>query len=427
MRFFLSAIAALALCLPASAEEPGFAPEAGQLELGFYGGVWLPPSDHELYAISGSTQKPLQDLNLTLGLRAGWYPLSFLGLEAEGGLMPTGLRSPAEGSALALHLRVQAVLQVPYEFAPFLCFGYGNYFIRSNPEVLGDDQDVTLHLGLGAKAYLTELLALRLDLRWLISAQEEPNPLDNNGVTSHFEILAGLSFVLGRSERVAPAPSPTPEPSLAAPPPPADADQDGVLDAQDRCPDEAGPPPDGCPDPDPDHDGVLGNNDQCPTEAGVAPHGCPDTDGDGIRDSVDQCPDQAETKNGYKDADGCPDELPAEVKRFSGAIPGINFLSGSAIIQPSSFPLLDKAAEVLKEYAMVRLEIGGHTDNQGPAELNRRLSSERAEAVRSYLEAKGVDPERLSAKGYGPDQPIADNRTAAGRSKNRRIEFKLVE
>jgi outer membrane protein OmpA-like peptidoglycan-associated protein len=79
------------------------------------------------------------------------------------------------------------------------------------------------------------------------------------------------------------------------------------------------------------------------------------------------------------------------------------------------------------ELGEIRLEVSGHTDNQGSADLNRRLSTERAEAVKSYLEANGVAPERLEARGFGPDKPVADNRTAAGRSKNRRIEFRLLE
>lgn len=463
----LAYLVALIVGLPGSAlaEEPPLVPEAGTLELGLYGGLWIPPTDHELYDVRSSVQRPLKTLNPSVGLRAGYYPLSFLGAEVEGGLMPTALRAPEEGSALAFHLRVQGVLQVPLTLAPFLTMGYGNYFISSKPEVLGGDGDATLHLGVGAKLLLSERVLLRLDLRWLITGQEEPNPVDTNGVASHFEALLGIGFVFGRSE-----PDPDPDhdgvlgeqdrcpaeaglppdgcpdrdpdhdgvlgeadqcPTEAGPAPrgcpSADQDGDGIKDADDRCPAEAGPAPDGCPDPDPDHDGIKGLNDQCPNEAGPEPHGCPDRDDDGIRDSVDQCPDQPETKNGIQDADGCPDELPAEVKKFSGVIPGITFQSGRATIHPSSFELLDRAAAVLLQYGAIRLEVSGHTDNQGSAELNRRLSTERAEAVKSYLEAKGVAPERLEARGFGPDKPVADNRTAAGRSKNRRIEFRLLE
>ena len=237
---------------------------------------------------------------------------------------------------------------------------------------------------------------------------------------------------------------------------PGDTDGDGVTDDKDKCIDVAGTMADGCPDPDPDKDGVMGEADLCPTVAstepdgcpaqdgdkdgipddqdkcpdvkGVAPDGCPpDADKDGIPDADDKCVNEPETDNGYQDTDGCPDEIPVEVKKFTGSIKGINFRSGRSAIQASSYPVLDGAVAVLKEYPDLKLEIGGHTDSAGRASSNQRLSQKRAEAVLQYMVDKGIDAARLTAVGYGEAQPKATNKTRAGRAENRRIEFKLID
>ena len=157
--------------------------------------------------------------------------------------------------------------------------------------------------------------------------------------------------------------------------------------------------------------------------------GCPDkdSDGDGVVDRLDKCPQQAETKNNYQDDDGCPDEIPQAVQQFTGAIQGIGFQANQAVITKASFPILDKALAVLKEHTSVKLEISGHTDSSGDKDKNTALSQARAEAVRKYFTDKGIAAERLTAKGYGPEKPVADNATKAGREKNRRVEFTLVK
>ncbi len=103
------------------------------------------------------------------------------------------------------------------------------------------------------------------------------------------------------------------------------------------------------------------------------------------------------------------------------------FDTGEATIQERSFPLLDQVASVILAHGVRRLEVAGHTDAKGDAEANRQLSQARAEAVRAYLiEHGGVDPDVLVARGYGEEQPIADNRTPAGRAANRRVEFRVL-
>jgi len=151
-----------------------------------------------------------------------------------------------------------------------------------------------------------------------------------------------------------------------------------------------------------------------------------DPDKDSVPLPDDKCPDALETKNGFQDDDGCPDELPATVAKFTGAIGGINFAPGKATLTKDSSKALDGAVTVLTEFPALRLEIVGHTDDAGARETNVKLSGERAEAVKAYLTGKGIEAARLTTRGAGPDEPVADNKTKAGQAKNRRIEFKLL-
>ena len=106
----------------------------------------------------------------------------------------------------------------------------------------------------------------------------------------------------------------------------------------------------------------------------------------------------------------------------------VQFDTGKATIKEASYSLLGEVAAVLQEHPEIKvIEVQGHTDSSGVKRLNMRLSQARAESVMKALVARGVAPERLLAKGYGPDKPIADNGTADGRQKNRRVQFTIVE
>ena len=203
---------------------------------------------------------------------------------------------------------------------------------------------------------------------------------------------------------------------------------------------------DGCPDPDNDNDGIPDAADKCPNEPEDKDgfqddDGCPDpdNDADGVVDGSDKCPDQPETKNGYQDDDGCPDEIPQKVKQFTGVIKGINFKTGSVDLLPSSKRTLDKAVKVLQEFTDLKLEIQGHTDDVplkprkgSEYQDNKALSQGRAESVKAYFVSKGIDEGRLSAVGFGDEQPVVapdglkGGKLRAARAKNRRVEFKLV-
>jgi OOP family OmpA-OmpF porin len=157
--------------------------------------------------------------------------------------------------------------------------------------------------------------------------------------------------------------------------------------------------------------------------------GCPegDSDGDGVLDYLDQCEGEEETINGFKDDDGCPDEGPAQILIEGGKITileTIRFRPNSSEIETDSYPIMDQIALALRKHKELdRIEIGGHTDSTGRYEYNMRLSRARARSVRQYLLTRGIPPGRLSARGYGPDKPLGDNKTDEGRTKNRRVEF----
>jgi len=212
-----------------------------------------------------------------------------------------------------------------------------------------------------------------------------------------------------------------------------DRDGDGITDDIDQCPDVAEDPDgfqdqDGCPDYDNDNDGIYDNQDKCPNDPEDRDghndmDGCPDNDNDkdGIPDVVDNCPTKPETKNGYKDSDGCPDERPKEIKG-TFVLRGVNFKTASAELLEESYYVLENVYNSLEAFPHVRVEIAGHTDSQGGAQYNMALSYDRAKSVRDYLVMRGLEPNRVIARGYGESRPIADNSTAEGRAQNRRVE-----
>ena len=102
---------------------------------------------------------------------------------------------------------------------------------------------------------------------------------------------------------------------------------------------------------------------------------------------------------------------------------GVNFDFDKSFIRQEDVTHLDRDAATLKEWGDVKVEVAGHTDSIGTDDYNMGLSLRRANAVRDYLISKGIAGENLTAKGYGESQPVADNRTAAGRFKNRRVEL----
>jgi outer membrane protein OmpA-like peptidoglycan-associated protein len=257
-------------------------------------------------------------------------------------------------------------------------------------------------------------------------------------------------------------------PEVPRPPPaPGDRDGDGILDPDDRCPDDPEDydgyeDADGCPEQqDSDGDGLHDDLDACPAEPEdvdgyLDDDGCPepDNDLDGIPDASDQCANDPEDPDGYRDDDGCPerdndtDGIPDVSDRCPNE-PGpeseqgcprvyqdvqvtgtairitqmIHFEFNRAVIRPESFGILNTVAQVLKDYPTITIEVQGHTDSRGNDDFNMRLSQSRADAVREYLIGQGIAASRLTSRGYGETMPIDSNRSSAGRAANRRVEF----
>ncbi len=182
-----------------------------------------------------------------------------------------------------------------------------------------------------------------------------------------------------------------------------DRDSDGVLDAEDKCPDE--------PE---DVDGFE-DRDGCPDH---------DNDQDGIDDEDDACPLEPETHDGIADDDGCPDQVRVEGSLITTFEP-VRFKTNSAEIEPQSHGMLREIAGVMRANPGMEIHVAGHADAKGDEEHNLELSEARAQSVRTFVISQGVESSRIDAKGYGEDKPVADNESTSGRRKNRRVEFHI--
>lgn len=147
-----------------------------------------------------------------------------------------------------------------------------------------------------------------------------------------------------------------------------------------------------------------------------------DTDGDGVIDIEDQCPETP----GEIESNGCPEIEQSTIDVFEEALVGVQFEFEKATILESSYSILDKVVTILEEHPSYKLIIEGHTDAKGSDEYNLNLSKKRAESVKSYLENKGIASSRLEAQGIGEKRPIATNETDEGRARNRRVEFIIM-
>ncbi|GAB3375831.1 OmpA family protein [Spongiibacter taiwanensis] len=257
------------------------------------------------------------------------------------------------------------------KWTPYSAFGIGH--AQADYEGLANDVYTQLNVGGGLRYALSEAWSLRGDARYFYGTDNETG----DGIVS-----LGLSYAFGGA---APAPAP-------APAAPADSDADGVPDSVDQCP---------------------------ATPAGVAvdARGCAlDKDGDGVPNYRDKCPN---TPAGRKvDQFGCKYVL----KQTESIKLEINFALDSDAIPAAYRGELEKVASFMKKYGGVKAVIEGHADSTGAAAYNKQLSQRRADAVRNALiQGYGIEPNRLSAVGYGEERPVASNSTAEGRKANRRV------
>ena len=285
---------------------------------------------------------------------------------------------------------------------PYVGLGVGASKVDTDD---GDDTVLFGQAGLGLNFKVSEAVMLDLGARYF----DTKNPDFDNSTIEYqgTNVVLGVRFNFPGEESVQQGPR--------------DTDGDGVPDSRDRCP---GTPlgtkvnAEGCADS--DGDGVVDTRDLCPGTPPGTPvdvNGCSDIDGDGISDRVDSCPSspagQAVMTN------GCAAEQ-------SVVLDGVNFEFNSAKLEVNAQRLLDRVGQSLRDSPTFIVELQGHTDNIGTDAYNLILSQDRANAVKAYLIGKGVEPERMVARGYGERQPIADNSTDEGRTRNRRVEMKVL-
>ena len=245
-------------------------------------------------------------------------------------------------------------------------------------------------------------------LKEVVIPQSEPKDTDGDGLTDDKDkcpTIAGTTRYEG---------CPVP-----------DTDKDGINDEEDKCPEIAGTARyQGCPVPDTDKDGINDEEDKCKDLPGVARYGgcpVPDADSDGINDEEDKCPNLA----GVAENQGCPLISEEVKKKVDYAAKNIYFTSGSYRLLSKSYKGLNEVIKILNDNQDIKLAIDGYTDNTGTPEKNQMLSENRARAVKQYLATKGINDNRITSSGHGQDMPVADNKTAAGRAKNRRVKLKI--
>jgi outer membrane protein OmpA-like peptidoglycan-associated protein len=396
------------------------------------------------------------------GARLGVFVSRHVSLEIDGSY--TNTVSPTGGPAAYIPLHARALVHVPLGEWSALSLGPG-YVRHEYRDGFTGSEDGAGGL-FGVRWGVTRWLAFRTD----VTADYIPTPV--NAARDNWNIAGqiGFSLLLGVASRDADGDG-VPDRQDACPGTaaaervdaagcPRDADRDGVADTSDRCPgtparqrvDTAGCPVDsdgdgvveeadrcpgtpsgervdgrGCPLPaDADGDGVPDAADRCAgTAAGerVDADGCPrDADGDGVRDAIDRC---ADTPAGTQvDAVGC--RILFAPERTTLVLEGVTFATGSANLTEAARAILLTVGQSLAAHPEIRVEIAGHTDVTGSRATNHRLSQARAEAVRQYLMRSGVLGDRLVARGYGPDVPVATNATREGRAQNRRVELRRL-
>ncbi|MBN1545342.1 MAG: outer membrane beta-barrel domain-containing protein [Syntrophaceae bacterium] len=288
--------------------------------------------------------------------------------------------TPYDDDAEMMGYRVEAL----YNFLPdtdVVLFVAAGLGGRSLDYDYGDDNDeFVVDYGLGFKWFFLDNVALRGDARHIYVTDESEN---------NFEYTIGLSFFFGGEKPKAELPPPPPPKPAPVAAPELDTDGDGVIDRLDQCPD---------------------------TPAGVSVDevGCPlDTDKDGVYDYLDKCPDTPiELK---VDKDGCPIKVTVNLN--------VLFDFDKAVVKPQYRDEIKRLADYLIKYPWEKGTLEGHTCSIGTEAYNQKLSQRRVDAIKAYLvEEFGIAEDRLQAVGYGESKPIASNDTREGRELNRRVQ-----
>ncbi len=387
-------------------------------------------------SVMGSYIDDDEDRNVDDGFRGGQFGIGYAihenwnfeayisaaVMNADGGL---------DQDHTGLGVDLQRVFRRSEKFSPYVHGGIG--YLKIDPAGATDhDNGLMGSVGIGFlfDAFASNV-AIRGEWRYRRESASEPDDLSDN----LFSLGLQIPFGEGTPRFV-------------------DSDGDGVADGMDRCPNTpAGATVDayGC-ELDSDGDGVKDSRDKCPgTPAGVSVNadGCPlDSDGDGVTDDKDKCPGTPAgatvDANGCEldgDNDGvvdrldeCPDSAPGVQVDIKGCeikeeitLQGVNFESNSDRLLPGATRVLDDAVATLKKNPTIKFEVSGHTDSDGAADYNESLSARRATTVHDYLANNGIAEDRMTVRGYGESQPIADNSTSAGKAQNRRVVLRITD
>jgi OOP family OmpA-OmpF porin len=271
-------------------------------------------------------------------------------------------------------------------FVPYVSAGFGGMYF--SVDGYDDDTDYMMNWGVGAKYFVNNDTALRMDLRHVLDyhSDREWDRSQGDQLDHNFLATAGLYWQFG---------GPVPPP-----PPPLDSDGDGIPDLRDKCPDTPL--------------GVMVDAVGCPPKEPPPPpkkfvDG--DDDGDGVPNSRDKCPGTG--KGVIVDEDGCPVKFTMQIE----------FDFDKSEVRPEYHEKLRQAADFIKKYPETKFLLAGHTDSRGSDEYNEGLSMRRAATVKKYLvEEFGIAAHLMTPRGYGESQPIASNDNDEGRQRNRRVE-----
>jgi len=327
---------------------------------------------------------------------------------------------------------------------PYLLVGGGYTWV-------GDYDTAALNGGLGMNFWFNDKVGLNIESKLRQSFESD--------LKGHFQHSAGIIFKMGGKDTdgdgIYDKHDACPEVfGLAEFNGCPDTDGDGIIDSADACPNVAGLAEfNGCPDT--DGDGIADKDDACPTEKGTkANKGCPDTDGDGVVDKDDACPtvagpadnkgcpwpdadgdgvvdkdDDCPTVAGPASNKGCPEVTPLVIEDLRVQARSVFFESNKSdfkVGDAATITSLDAIREIFKNYPNAKWSIEGHTDSTGSTESNQKLSEARANSVRNAMIERGMNPDNLTAVGFGESNPIAPNNTKAGRAENRRTEVRHV-
>lgn len=386
--------------------------------------------------------------NFVVGSRIGFNITPIVGVEAWGQYIQSQTLVSGKvgdialvGGDLVVHLTRGRVI-------PYIAGGAGAkyYSVRGRrnertfrldadgnplPIFKNPDWDFAIDAAFGVKFLVASSFGFRLDLRYYMSIgsnTDEGIPNADNLLNDRFDDLQATVALY-----VAPGGKPS------------DRDKDGIADRNDRCPDDPEDfddfqDQDGCPEPDNDSDGILDVDDDCPNDPETFNRfqdedGCPDVappqdrDGDGIADDQDRCPDDPETFNDHEDEDGCPDTRPQPtVDGEMLILEKVYFETDKTYISSYYRAELDKVVATLRANPGIKkVRVEGHADERSSEDYNVNLSQRRAQAVRDYLVSRGVAASALEVKAYGEARPLALGHDEDSWSKNRRVEFVILE